>query len=244
MKPSSNVEPDIDQIDPPYSPVLLLVMLLVSAGGAALAILVLPRWVPGMSASLEGEQPKVFWYLSRASGFMAYLLLWASLMLGVGVTNKSASLWPGIPSALELHQYFSFLGVFFTLFHALILAGDAYLKPTLMQIFSPFSMSNYRSVAVGLGQMGFYLWILILLSFYIRKWISNKGWRFFHYFGYLLFAFALIHGLLAGTDAGTEWARILYWGTSVLLLGMTIYRIVNARARAREKKPLQASPRI
>jgi predicted ferric reductase len=244
MKPSSNSEPDIDQVEPPFSPAWLLVMLLVSAGGAALAILVLPNWLPGMSASIVGEQPKVFWYLSRASGFIAYLLLWASLMLGVGVTNKAASLWPGIPSALELHQYFSFLGVFFTLFHALILMGDAYLKPALTQIITPFSMTNYRPVAVGLGQLGFYLWILILVSFYIRKWIHKKGWRLFHYAGYLMAAFALIHGLLAGTDTSTEWARILYWSTAVLLGLMTVYRMVYAHSRAREKQPIQERPRI
>lgn len=236
LKSTSSNQTDLDQVEPAVSLVWLLVMLLISAGAAALAVLVLPKWVPGMSASIVGENPKVFWYLSRASAFSAYVLLWLSMILGVGITNKAAVIWPGLPRAIDLHQYFSILGLFFTLFHALILLGDAYIKATLSQVFSPFSMSQYRPVAVGIGQIAFLLWIVITGSFYIRRAITNKGWHLIHFISYLVFAVALLHGLSAGTDSGANWARVTYWVTAVLLLGMTVYRIVDARRKSREKK--------
>lgn len=216
-------------------------MLLVSAGGAALAVLVLPKWVPGMSASIVGEQPKVFWYLSRASAFVAYILLWLSMILGVGITNKAAALWPGLPSAIDLHQFFTILGLFFALFHGLILMGDSYLKPALAQVITPFAMTNYRPIGVGVGQTAFYLWIVITGSFYVRKVITKTGWHAIHFLSYLVFAIALLHGLSAGTDSGLDWARYTYWITSVLLLGMTVYRVVNARAKRLEKNQAKIS---
>jgi predicted ferric reductase len=244
LKKPSNNEPDIDQIEPTVSLVWLLIMALASVGGAAVAILVLPGWIPGMSASILGEQPKVFWYLSRSSGFVAYILLWISMIMGVGITNKAAVIWPGLPSAIELHQFFTILGVFFAVFHALILMGDAYLKPTLVQILQPFAMFQYRPISVGLGQLAFYLWIVITVSFYVRRRITNKVWRLIHYFSYLMIAIALVHGLSAGTDSSFNWASYLYWGTSILLLVMTVYRVVNARMKVAAKRQRQSPPAI
>lgn len=240
MNPSTHNETDLDQIESPISPVWLIILLLATFGGAAAAILVLPGWIPGMSASISGEQPKVFWYLSRASAIIAYFLLWASMVLGVGITNKAAAIWPGLPSAIELHQFFTILGMIFALFHGLILAGDAYLKPTLGQIFTPFSMSQYRPISVGIGQIAFYLWIVITISFYARRIITKKGWRILHYFSYLTYIIALMHGLSAGTDTGLNWTRMIYGSTFIILLAMTVYRIVRSRALAAEKRKLPA----
>jgi hypothetical protein len=50
-------------------------------GGAILSLLVLSGWLTGMVSSLEGQQPTVFWLLSRASAVVAYGLLWLSMML-------------------------------------------------------------------------------------------------------------------------------------------------------------------
>ena len=65
----------------------------------------LPDWIPGLSASLGGESPAAFWYLSRAGAIIAYLLLWLSMILGTGITNKLGALWPGLPSTIELHKF-------------------------------------------------------------------------------------------------------------------------------------------
>ena len=39
-------------------------------------------------ASFHGSAPKAYWYLSRASAFAAYGLLWSSMALGLAITNK------------------------------------------------------------------------------------------------------------------------------------------------------------
>ena len=68
------------------------------------AVLILPAWLPNMSFSLAGNAPKAYWYLSRATAFVSLSLLWLSMALGLGITNKMARLWPGAPAAFALHE--------------------------------------------------------------------------------------------------------------------------------------------
>lgn len=168
------------------------------------------------------------WYLSRASAFVAYVLLWWSMILGLSITNRLARLWPGGPAATDLHQQASLLGLGFGLLHALVLLGDSYIGYTLPQILLPFG-GSYQTLWVGLGQIGLYLMALVTFSFYIRRWIGARAWRIIHYLSFVLFALALLHGLFSGTDSSIAWALWMYVSTGVSVLAMTIYRIVMRR---------------
>src|SRR5512133_3532148 len=144
----------------------LMIMLAMIVGLTA-AILLLPYWLPNMATSLTGTDPKVYWYLSRATAFVSLTILWLSMALGLGLTNKMARLWPGAPATFAIHEYVSLLGLAFALFHALILLGDRYINFTVAQIFMPFSTLNYRPTWTGIGQLAFYLWLIVSLSFYV-----------------------------------------------------------------------------
>jgi predicted ferric reductase len=212
---------------------VMMVISLAIFFGLVAAAYVLPIWLPGIAASFAGSAPKVYWYLSRGTGFVALGLLWVSMMLGVGVTNKMARIWPGLPPALAIHEYTGLLGLFFAVFHALILLGDKYSNYQLMQLVMPFGSVQYRPVWVGFGQLGFYAWFIIALAFYIRKALGKKTWRVVHYAGFLCYLAAVVHGLMSGTDAGTAWAQDFYWITGGALLFVTVYRILSRRKAAR-----------
>src|SRR4051794_1071420 len=99
--------------------------LLVAGGiGVLAALFLVPAWLPGMSAAFTGVEPKALWYLSRASGFVAFDLLWLSMALGLAITNKLARAWPGGPAAFDLHQHASILGLIFGIIHPLALLGS------------------------------------------------------------------------------------------------------------------------
>ena len=95
----------IENVPPALALRGLLLILLAVVVGVLMAALVLLVWLPGLSASLFGASPKVFWYLSRASAIVAYLLVWVSMALGLGITNRLAQFWPGAPTTYDLHQY-------------------------------------------------------------------------------------------------------------------------------------------
>lgn len=206
----------------------LLPLLVAAVVGAFAAVVVLPAWLPGLSASLLGPEPKAYWYLSRASALVAYILLWMSMVLGLLITNKMARIWPGGPPALDLHQHTGLLGLAFSLFHGLILTGDRYIGYTLPQVFVPFSNPGYRPLWVGLGQVGFYLLAVVVLSVYLRRLMGNRTWRLVHYLSFAVFLLALAHGLLSGTDTGDPWMQGMYWTTGGSLLFLVNYRLLMA----------------
>jgi predicted ferric reductase len=190
------------------------------------AVMVLPTWLPALTGSIDGEEPTAFWYLSRASAMIAYLLAWLSMVLGVSMTNKLARLWPGGPVAFDLHQHTSLLSIAFALFHALILLGDKYIAYTLLQILTPFASTNYEPLWVGAGQIAFYLMVIVGFSFYVRKQITQKVWRWIHYLSFVMFLLVMGHGIMAGTDSDALWAKAIYWVTGGSLMFLIMYRVV------------------
>jgi len=196
--------------------------------GLFIAVIVLPLWMPNMAFSLGGDAPKAYWYLSRATAFVALSLLWLSMALGLGITNKMARLWPGAPAAFALHEYVSLLGLAFAIFHAIVILGDHYINFTLLQVFIPFSTVDYRPFWVGIGQLGFYTWAILALSFYIRPAIGQKSWRFLHYGSFAMYLMGIFHGIFSGTDTSAGWAQNYYWYSAGSLLFLLMYRILAA----------------
>lgn len=218
---------EIESTTPAASPQVVLLGSLAIIFGALTAVMVLPAWLPGLTTSLTGEAPKVFWYLSRGTALVGFILLWMSMVLGMMITNRLARIWPGGPVAFDLHQYVSLVGLGFGLFHPLILLGDHYLKPSLLELFIPFTVQQYHPFWVGLGQIAFYSWAIVVGSFYIRKQMGNKAWRFVHFSSFLTFVFVLMHGIFSGTDSTAAWVNLLYWTAAGSTLLLLFYRILN-----------------
>jgi predicted ferric reductase len=204
---------------------LTLFLLAILAGGMV-ATLFLPALIPGLAETAVGDQPTIFWMLSRGTAIVGFGLLWMSVVMGLLITNRLARLWPGGPAAFDLHQYLSILGLAFALLHGTLLLGDRYMNFSLLQVVVPFTTQSYRPVWVGIGQIAFYMWGILVLSFYVRKQISNGAWRLIHYASFLSFGMALAHGIASGTNSGEMWAQGMYWAAGGSLLFLTIYRIL------------------
>jgi predicted ferric reductase len=203
-----------------------LTLLVAMTVGLLVAVLLLPIWMPNMAFSLGGEAPKAYWYLSRATAFISLSLLWLSMALGLGITNKLARLWPGAPATFAIHEYVSLLGLAFAVFHAIVILGDHYIKFTFLQLLIPFSTVDYRPFWVGIGQIGFYTWALVAGSFYVRPAIGQKSWRFLHYASFGMYILGIFHGLFSGTDTSAGWAQTYYWWSAGTLLFLLIYRLL------------------
>jgi predicted ferric reductase len=205
------------------------------AVGALVALVTIPTWVPILGSSLAGTEPKVYWYLSRASGLTAFALLWVSMASGLLISNRMARVWPGAFTAFDLHQFTSLLGLGFGLFHVAVLLGNLFVPYSLVQLLVPFADAPYRPLWVALGQVGLYLLIPVTLTFYIRRQIGNRLWRLIHFVSYAVFAMVLLHGLFSGTDSGNIWVLAMYWATAASMLVLTMYRLtVKQRGLVRQ----------
>ena len=187
--------------------------------------------LPIISKTLVGTQPKAYWYLSRASSFVGFGLITLSMFFGLSISSKVKGIeGMGRMGWFELHQHSSLLGLAFIVMHVLILLGDQYLHFTLAQLFVPFASLNYEPFWGGVGQIGFYVLLLVTLSFYARPRIGHGTWRIIHYASFGLYWLIVLHALMSGSDSKTLIASAVLALSSFGVVGFTIYRVLASLA--------------
>ena len=219
-------ENDLDGLEQRALALLLIVLFLAALGIGALLAWATHAWAPGITTSLAEPAPRGFWYLSRASGVVAFALVWYSMALGLLITNRLSRFWPGGPTAFDMHQHVSLLGLGFSIFHMVVLLGDPKIHFRLALLLVPFGGIAYRPAWVAAGQLALYLMLLVTISFYVRRWVGKRAWRVIHSASFLLFVFVLMHGVLTGPDSNELWARGMYWFSGASILCLTLYRVL------------------
>jgi methionine sulfoxide reductase heme-binding subunit len=163
------------------------------------------------------------WYLARAGGMLAYLLLSSSVVVGLLLSGKAhGKRWPRF--ALEdVHRFLGLLTGTFVVVHGGALLLDGYLPFSLGQLVIP-GIAPYRPLAVSLGVVAAELLVALAVTNHYRKRLSYRFWRRAHYLNFAVWLLALVHGLTAGTDALTTWALVLYGTSAWLVLALTVHR--------------------
>lgn len=121
--------PDIEAIAPGSVLLSALVGIALAAAG----------FVVGVGATGLADGTTAFWYLSRASGFVAYALLWGSVTWGLFLSTGLGRAWVRPPQLLDAHQFLSAAAVGFGSFHGLVLMGDRYVSFPLRAVVVPFA---------------------------------------------------------------------------------------------------------
>lgn len=189
---------------------------------------------------LPSTSAKAYWFVSRSSGVVAYVLITVGVLWGL---VQSGSLFRSrIPPvlALGLHSYLNWLGLGLAALHGIILIGDGYINIDLARVFTPF-LSSYRPIPVGLGIISFYLMLLLSLSFYARSHLGQKNFRLLHYVSFAVFVMVTAHSLFAGTDSVPLWW--LYSLSAVAVVLLTAMRIVSTR-RAKAQQAARPAPAL
>jgi sulfoxide reductase heme-binding subunit YedZ len=179
-----------------------------------------------------------FWYISRAAGLTAYLLLTLNVILGLMVRTRALEWLLTRWRSFDLHRFTALLALGFLALHVFTLLGDRFIGYSLGELLIPFT-SPYRTLWVALGIVGLYLLLLIVASFLVRRWIGYRAWRALHYATFGAFVLSLLHGILSGSDTSQIWALALYWGTGMLTAALTIWRF-TADDRRRPAQPRSA----
>ena len=182
-----------------------------------------------VARGLDATGPHGAWYASRAAGVASYLFLWLGL---VGGLLMSSAWFDGIVSRARLlafHQTATIAGVLLGLGHGLVLIPDHWTHFQLFDVLVPFG-SYYKTWLTGVGTLAMYLSALVSISFWFRKQIGMKAWRYLHYSSVLAFAGAFWHGMSLGTDSHTTWLMSVYLGTTLAVVFGVMLRITYRRA--------------
>jgi sulfoxide reductase heme-binding subunit YedZ len=180
---------------------------------------------------------QAMWYLTRAAGMVAYLLLWLSTVWGLAIPSKLFAEVLSGEFTFDFHQFISLLSLGFLGLHIVVLTADRYLPFTVAQLLVPF-LSPYRPLWVGIGVIAFYLLLLVTVTFYLRKQIGMKAFRYIHYASLVAYLGAVVHALLSGTDSSLPVVILIYISTSSVVIFLTVYWLVRAWVN-RVAKPTQ-----
>lgn len=192
------------------------------------AILATGGFVVALGITGVAGETTAFWYLSRASGMVVYLLLWGSVVWGLLLSSKIGQVRWRAAVLLEAHRFLSYVALGFALFHGLVLMGDRYFGFPLQAVLVPFA-SAYEPTLVAAGQIAFWLSVALSFSFAIRKHTGQRAWRVFHYTSFLAYALAFAHAAWLGSDSDLPWMQALYLVTGGIVLFLVYYRILSSR---------------
>lgn len=174
--------------------------------------------------ALDSQQ--LWWFVTRAAGIIAYLLLWFSTAWGLLIPTKL--LVPALDQTytVDFHEYISLLAIGFTILHIFVLTVDRYLPYTWAQIIVPF-LSPYRPLWVGFGVISFYLILLVTITFYLRSKIGVKTFKSIHLLSLVSYVGVTLHGIYAGTDAPLGAMKLMYMFTGLSITYLLVYWLVG-----------------
>jgi len=168
--------------------------------------------------------PSAYWYLTRATGAVALVLLTVSVVLGVmgSVRFAAPPRWPRF--AIDaLHRDTSLLVIVLVILHVITTVLDGFAPISLVDGVIPFR-SPYRPLWLGLGALSFDLLLALVVTSLLRRRLGYRSWRAIHWLAYASWPVAVLHGLGTGTDAKSGWMLLL---TIACLAGVVIAVLVR-----------------
>jgi methionine sulfoxide reductase heme-binding subunit len=168
-----------------------------------------------------------WWLASRSAGVVAYLLLSASVVLGLAMALRLAP--PRLaPTVRVVHERIALVALGAVAAHGLLLLGDGFLRPRLTDVLIPFAI-GYRPAWTGIGILAGYLAAGLSLTYYARRRIGARRWRAAHRLIPVAWAMAAVHVLGAGTDAGSLWLQVPLALTMSAVLTLLGHRVLAGR---------------
>jgi DMSO/TMAO reductase YedYZ heme-binding membrane subunit len=165
------------------------------------------------------------WYLTRATGLVALVLLTLSMAFGLlSSVRYQRPAWPRFVT-IGLHRNTSLLALAFTLIHIVTTLADSFVPIHVQDVFIPF-ISAYRPLWLGLGAIAFDLMLALTITSLVRTRMTYRSWRLVHWTSYLCWPVAVLHGLGTGTDTPVRWVLALTVACVAVVAVLTAWRLV------------------
>ena len=165
------------------------------------------------------------WELARVGGMVAYVLITASVVIGMLVSLKLRSpRWPRWVTT-ELHRFVTLLALVFAVVHGVAVWIDPFTGFTPAEVLVPLA-SHYRPLWVAAGIVAGYLLLGVWASEYARPRIGYAWWRRLHFLSFGVFVLATLHGVGSGSDTADAWGLLVYGTAGASVLILVIWRLL------------------
>ena len=171
--------------------------------------------------------PEFWWYVTRASALIAWVLLVVSVTWGILLATRVLKPNDNPSWLLDLHRWLSGLAVTFTALHMFSLYIDSYAPFSAADLFIPFHSTYIQVASLGkwpivLGVLCAYLLIAVQSTSLLMKVLPRRFWKAIHYLSYAVVLMVSFHAGWSGTDV-RAW---LYRVVAILLIMLTTAALV------------------
>jgi ferredoxin-NADP reductase/DMSO/TMAO reductase YedYZ heme-binding membrane subunit len=178
--------------------------------------------------------PHIWWYVTRASAVLAWILMTLSVVWGVLLSTRIMRKVDDASRLLDLHRYLGGLGLVMVALHVVSLMLDGWLQFSPLEALVPLQ-TDYRPIPVALGILALYLLIAVYGSSLLRDRLPPRFWKGLHYSNYAAVLLVAFHSGLSGTDVGRWW----YLSVAVMLISLTAVAVVVRLAlNSRRSEPV------
>jgi sulfoxide reductase heme-binding subunit YedZ len=173
-----------------------------------------------------------FWEIARASGLAAYAALCIAVLSGLAPRTQALSFLANNRAVRALHDFTPWIVVPAALTHIVALLLDATARIGVLDVVVPFRTS-YGQLAIGLGTITVDLLIVVLVTTWMRRRMSNNAWQWWHRVSYVGFVTMFLHAMLSGTDLTSPVIAALSWASAIGIGYYALERLGKALNPAR-----------
>lgn len=181
------------------------------------------------------------WYIARAAGVVSWIMLAASVGLGLVLSTRFLQDRHRPAWLTDLHRFLGGSAVVFTGIHVVALLADDYIDFDLVDVLVPFA-AEWRPGAVAWGIVAFWILVAVEATSLAMRRLSRRTWKAVHGLSLVLFWVASFHAAGAGTDVGAPWYGAVAVVLTLATAFLTTYRVLVGvrRGRAtRERTPAE-----
>lgn len=181
-------------------------------------------------ATIQSD-PAIWWYVTRASAIIAWVLLVLSVMLGILLSTRVLKPHDNPGWLLDLHRWASGLSVVFVGLHMFSLWADDYAHFSVPDLFVPMH-STYTLVKqlgpypVALGVVCFYFMVAVQFTSLLMRVLPRRLWKGIHYLSYATVLLVSFHAGWTGTDTRAWLYRVTAIGLIMLTTVALVVRIL------------------
>ena len=178
---------------------------------------------------------KVWWYVARSSGLVAWLLLAAAVVWGLLLSTRILQERRRPAWLLDLHRWLGGLSVVFTGAHLAGLVLDSYVEFGPRELLVPFA-SEWRPAAVAWGVVALYLLVAVQVTSLFMKRLPRRLWKAIHSSSFALFWIATMHSAFSGTDVTANWYRT----GAIVIIATVVFTVLYRVLAGKGRRSLQA----
>jgi methionine sulfoxide reductase heme-binding subunit len=185
---------------------------------------------------LAASSTQALWYLTRATGAVALILLTAVVVLGtMGPGKAGGPRWPRF-AITRLHRDIALLVLVLLALHIATTILDGFAPITVLDAIIPFR-STYRPIWLGFGAVALDLLLALVITSLLRRRVGYQRWRRIHWLAYASWPVAMLHGFGTGTDAATSWMVWVTVGCAVAVVVAVFVRLHHSSPEFAGRRP-------